>query len=80
MCQGDEMLDTEEPGGEGTFQRQGTKCCVPPSPFALPSLCTLRLLQEAFGAFRFLERTHTFKSLWSKLGNASGCPRACQHR
>lgn len=48
---------------------RGPSPAVPSAP-ALPSLCTLRLLQEAFRAFQFLERTHIFKSLWCKLGSA----------
>ena len=67
-------------GWGGDISEAGDRVLLSPSPLALPSLCALRLSQEAFGAFRFLERTHTFKSLWCKLGNAPGCLRACQHR
>jgi len=49
---GDEMLGTAEPGAEQALERQGM--------VLLPSLlCTLWFWQEVFGAFQFLERTHS---------------------
>lgn len=80
VCGGESPCNGETKGWAQKSQvGRGPSPAVRSAP-ALPSLCTLRLLQEVFGAFRFLERTHTFKSLWCKLGSALDCLGACQHR